>query len=75
MDPRKVKWWGPKHLWPSYICDLSLHPKFQSPSIIPSHKKAGEAERKKEERKKERKKKKNDDYNGHLVPTDYVKGD
>ena len=56
MDPLRVKWWGPKHLGPSYICELSLHPKFRSPSITPSHKKAGAAERKNRERKKERKK-------------------
>ena len=61
-----VKWWGPKHLGPSNICELSLHPKFQSPTITPSHKKAGDS---KERRKKEeRKKKKNNDFNGHLVP-------
>ena len=41
MDPLKVKCWDPKHLGPSYICELSLHPKFRSPSITPSHKKAG----------------------------------
>ena len=39
MDPLRVKWWGPKHLEPSYICELSLHQKFQSPCITPSHKK------------------------------------
>ena len=66
MDPLRVKRWDPKHLRPSYICELSLHPKFRSPSITPSHKKAG-AER--------RRKKKNNDFNGHLVPTDYVCGD
>ena len=36
MDPLRVKLWGPKHLGPSYICELSLHQKFQSPSITPS---------------------------------------
>ena len=58
MDPLMVKLWGPKHLGPSYICELSLHQKFQSPTITPSHKKAGAAERrkKKERRKKEEKK-------------------
>ena len=71
MDPLRVKWWGPKHLGPSYICELSLHPKFRSPSITPSHKKAGAAERK----NREQRKKKNNDFNGHLVPTDYVCGD
>ena len=69
MDPLGVKWWGPKHLGPSYICELSLHPKFHSHSITPSHKKAGEAERTK------KKKKKKNDFNGNLVPTDYIKGD
>ena len=57
MDILGVKWWGPKHLGPSYICELSLHPKFQSPSITPSHKKAGAAEeerKNKEEEKKQR---------------------
>ena len=73
MDPLRVKWWGPKHLGPSYICELSLHPKFQSPSITPSHKKAG-AERRRRRRRR-RRKKKNNDFNGHLVPTDYVCGD
>ena len=67
MDPLRVKWWGPKHLGPSYICELSLHPKFRSPSITPSYKKAGAEE--------QRTKKKNNDFNGHLVPTDYVCGD
>ena len=71
MDPLRVKRWDPKHLRPSYICELSLHPKFRSPSITPSHKKAGAAERK----NRERTKKKNNDFNGHLVPTDYVCGD
>ena len=66
MDPLRVKLWGPKHLGPSCICDLSLHPKFQSPTITPSHKKAGAAERRKKE--EERRKKKNNDFNGHLVP-------
>ena len=70
MDPLRVKLWGPKHLGPSYICELSLHQKFQGHTITPSHKKAGAAERKKERRKKkkERRKKKNNDFNGHLVP-------
>ena len=60
MDPLRVKWWDPKHLEPSQICDLSLHPKFQSPTITPSHNKAGDSEEqgKKEQRKKERKKEK-----------------
>ena len=62
MDPLTVKWWGQKHLKPYYFCELSLHLKFQSPSITPFYKKAGAAERKKEERKK-----KNNDFNGHLV--------
>ena len=76
MDPLRVKWWGPKHLGPSYICELSLHPKFRSPSITPSHKKAGAAERTEKEQRKnrERTEKKNNDFNGHLVPTDYVCG-
>ena len=59
MDPLRVKWWGPKHLGAYYICELSSHPKFQSPTITPSHKKAGDSEeerRKKEERKKKEKK-------------------
>ena len=42
-----------------------LHPKFQSPSITPSYKKAGDSEESKKERKKEEK---NNDFNGHLVP-------
>ena len=46
---------GPKHLGPSYICELSLHKKFQSPSITPSHKKAGEADRRKKKERKEKK--------------------
>ena len=74
MDPLGVKWWGPKHLGPSYICELSLHPKFRSPSITPSHKKAGAAERRTEKKEEQRRKKKNNDFNGHLVPTDYVCG-
>ena len=41
MDPLRVKWWGQKHLGPSYICELNLHPKFRSTSITPSHKKLG----------------------------------
>ena len=51
------KWWGPKQLGPSYICELSLHPKFQSPSITPSHKKAGAAERRTEKKNREEEKK------------------
>ena len=62
MDPLTVKWWGPKHLKPYYFCELSLHPKFQSPSITPSYKKAGAAEE-----RRRRRKKKNEDFNGHLV--------
>ena len=53
MDPLRVKLWGPKHVGPSYICELSLHQKFQSPTITPSHKKLG--------RQKERKKKKEEE--------------
>ena len=45
MDPLRVKWWGPN--------ELSLHPGFQSPTITPSHKKAGAAERKKERRRRQ----------------------
>ena len=62
MDPLRVKWWGPKHLTSYYFCELSLHPKFQSPSITLSYKKAGDSGERKIERKK------NDDFNGHLVP-------
>ena len=54
MDTLRVKWLGPKHLGPSYICELSLHPKFQSPSITPIHKKAGAAERKKKKKKEKK---------------------
>jgi len=54
MDPLKVKWWGPKHLGPSYICELSLHPKFRIPSITPSYKKAGAEEQRKKKEKKQR---------------------
>ena len=58
MDPLRVKWWGPKHLGPSYICELSLHPKFQSPTITPSHKKAGDSEEKERQKRKRKKGKK-----------------
>ena len=73
MDPLRVKWLGPKHLGPSYICELSLHQKLQSPNITPSHEKAGNPE---EERKKEENAcAKNNDFNGPLVPKNYVNGD
>ena len=56
MDPLRVKWWVPKHLRPTYICELSLHPKFQRLTITPSHKKAGASEERKKEEEEERKK-------------------
>ena len=66
MDPLRVKWWGTKHLGPSYICELSLHPKFGALALLLLIKKLG---RQKERRKKkEERKKKNNDFNGHLVP-------
>ena len=40
LDPIKLFYIA--HLLPSYICELSLHQKFQSPTITPSHKKAGD---------------------------------
>ena len=38
MDPLRVKWWGPKHLGPSYFCELSLPTKFQTSKTSPSFK-------------------------------------
>ena len=56
MDPLTVKWRGPNHLKPYYFCELSLHPKFQSPSITPSYKKAGVAEERRRRRRRKKKK-------------------
>ena len=36
MDPLRVKWWGPKHLGPSYFCELSFPTKFQTSKTSPS---------------------------------------
>ena len=33
MDPLRIKWWGPKHLGPSNICELSLPTKLQPPGM------------------------------------------
>ena len=39
--PLRVKWWGPKHLRPSYLCELNLYQKFQSSSTAPFDKIVG----------------------------------
>ena len=33
MDPLRVKWWGPKQLGPSNICELNLPTKLQPPGM------------------------------------------